>query len=112
MHAINMKLFKKVFMCSWADLGFSREGGGIFKKFCRPFFRSTKLIFRALPKHCFVHILAKFSAPQAKFKKKKQARKAFLGTFWKMLTKKNRVFSVRSPPPPKKNSIYCRQRRL
>ena len=32
------------------------------------FFRSTKLNFRALPKHCVAPILAKFSAP-------------FLGTF-------------------------------
>ena len=38
-----------------ADLGFSRGGGGAdfqknVQKFCRPFFRSTKLIFRAIPK--------------------------------------------------------------
>ena len=55
---------------SGADLGFSRGGADfqkIFENFVDLFFRSTKLIFRALPKHCFAPILAKFSAPQAKF---------------------------------------------
>ena len=53
-----------------ADLGFSRGGGGgaDFQKIFQFFFRSTKLmIFRALPKHCFAPILAKFSAPEANF---------------------------------------------
>ena len=45
------------------------------------FFRLTKLIFRALSKHCFAPILAKFSAPQAKFRKKQSIKKAVLGTF-------------------------------
>ena len=89
-------------MGAGADLGFSRGGGRIFKKISKIlttffFFRSTKLIFRALPKHCFAPILAKFSAPQANFWKKK-VKKPFLGTFWKILTKKNRVFfGARSP---------------
>ena len=58
---------------SVADLGFSRGGGGadfqkVFENFDDLFFlRSTKLIFRALPKHGFVPILAKFFASQAKF---------------------------------------------
>ena len=54
-------------MCPGADLGFSRGGGDFekFSKFCRSFFRSTELIFRALPKHGLVRVLAKFSAPQA-----------------------------------------------
>ena len=55
-----------------ADLGFSREGGGgggFSKNFDDLFFffRSTKLIFRALSKHCFGPTLAKFCAPQANF---------------------------------------------
>ena len=55
-----------------ADLGFSRGGGADFQKIFQNFddlffFRSTKLIFRALPKHCFAPTLAKFSAPQANF---------------------------------------------
>ena len=46
-----------------ADVGFSRGGGGAdFQKKSKIlttfFFRSTKLIFRALPKHCFAPILA------------------------------------------------------
>ena len=52
---------------------FSR-GVRIFEKFSKIlttffyfFFRSTKLILRALPKHCFAPILAKFSARQANF---------------------------------------------
>ena len=58
---------------SGADLGFSRGGGADFQKIFQNFddlfffFRSTKLIFRALPKHCFGPTLAKFSAPQANF---------------------------------------------
>ena len=57
-----------------ADLGFSRGGGADFQKIFQNFddlffFRSTKSIFRALPKHYFALILAKFSAPQAKFLK-------------------------------------------
>ena len=76
---------------------FSRGGGFSknFQNFCiliDLFFRSTKLIFRALPKHGLVPVLA----PQAKFWKS-CPEKAFLGTFWKILTK-NRVFSVRDPP--------------
>ena len=58
-----------------ADLGFSRGGGGrIFKKFSNIlttffFFGSTKFIFifRALPKHCFAPILAKFSFGKSRF---------------------------------------------
>ena len=50
---------------------FSRGGGADFQKKFENlddlFFRSTKLIFRALPKHCFAPNLAKFSAPQANF---------------------------------------------
>ena len=62
------------YILTGADLGFSRGGGRIFKKFSKIlttffFYRSTKLIFifRALLKHCFALILAKFSAPQANF---------------------------------------------
>ena len=52
---------------------FSRGGGGadfqkIFQNFDDLFIlRATKLIFRALPKHCFAPILAKFSALEANF---------------------------------------------
>ena len=55
-----------------ADLGFSRGGGGgadfqkKIQKFCL-FFRLTKLIFRALPKYYKEPVLAKISAPLAKF---------------------------------------------
>ena len=82
-----------------ADLGISR-GGRIFKKFSKIltifFFRSTKLIFRALPKHCFAPILAKFSAQQANFWKNSQKSRfwALFEKFWQ----KNRVFLARAPP--------------
>ena len=49
---------------SGAYLGFSRGGGEILSTF---FFRSTELIFGALPKLGLNLALAKFSAPQAKF---------------------------------------------
>ena len=67
-----------------------REGGGggglIFKKFCRLFF----LIFRALPKHGLVRFGQIFCAASKILKK--QSKKAFLGTFWKILTKKIAFF--------------------
>ena len=72
--------------------GFSK----ISLKFGKSFFSSTELIFWALPSHCEDPIFTKFSAPQANFLKKKQAKKAFLGIFWKKLTKKSRFFRVRS----------------
>ena len=78
---------------------FSRGGERIFKKFSKIlttfFFRSTKQIFRALPKHCFAPILAKFCAPQANFWKNSQKSRfwAFFEKFWQ----KNRVFLARSP---------------
>ena len=61
---------------------FSRGGGGFskkFPKFWRPFFRSTKLIFRALPNHCFAPILAKFNPPQASFWKNNQISRFWVG---------------------------------
>ena len=56
-------------------------------------------------------MLAKLSAPQAKFKKK-TVQTGILGTFWKILTKKLRFFGARSKPkypPPLKISIYWRR---
>ena len=87
-----------------ADLGFSRGGGRIFKKISKIlttffFFRSTKLIFRALPKHGFVPILAKFFAPQAKFWKK-QAKK---GVFRHFLENFDRKIAFFRPAVPSQN---------
>ena len=76
----NLHISIKLISRPGADLGFSRGtgGGGVYfqkkiEHFDDLFFRSTKLIFRALPKHCFAPILAKFL--------KKQSKKPFLGTF-------------------------------
>ena len=85
-----------------ADLGFSRGGGRIFKKFSKIlttffFFGSTKMIFRALPKHCFAPTLAKFSAPQANFFEK-TVKKAVFGQFLKNFDKKIAFFLARAPP--------------
>ena len=63
---------------SGADLEFSSKN---FRKFVDLFFRSTELIFRALPKHCLVPVLAKLSAPQAKFCKKKTGQKGVFRNF-------------------------------
>ena len=63
-----------------AELGFS--GVADFQKFCEilsTIFRSTKLIYRALPNHYKVSISTKFSAPQAS--KKNRRKKAYLGSF-------------------------------
>ena len=73
----------------------------ILKLFSTFFFRSTKLIFGALPNHYKEPNLTKFSAPQETLKKNRP-KKAFLCTFWKMLTK-NCVFSARAPPS---NLVY------
>ena len=79
---------------------FSRGGGGFsknFPKFWRTFFffRSTELIFGALPKHCFAPILAKFSAPQANFWK--TGEKSRFWHFLENFDKKTRFFGARSP---------------
>ena len=91
-----------------ADLGFSRGGGRIFKKFSKIlttfFFRSTKLIFRALPKHCFAPILAKFSAPQANFWKNSQKSR-----FWALFEKFWQKIAFFWRALPLKNSIYWRR---
>ena len=89
-----------------ADLGFSRGGGGRifkkFRKFCRPFFTSTKLIFRALPKHCFAPIWPNFE----KNRPKKGVFRHFLEIFDQKIAF---FFGARSPF---KTCIYWRLRRL
>ena len=75
---------------------FSRGGGGGGGGFSKKLFRSTKLIFRALPKHCFAPILAKFSAPHANFLK--TVKKAVFGHFLKNFAFFSRFFfGARSP---------------
>ena len=65
------------------------------------FFKTTQLIFRALPKNYEDPDLVKFSAPQAKKKAKgslkKQAKKRFLALFGKFRPKKFRFFGALSP---------------
>ena len=60
------------------------------------FFRSIRLIFRALPKQLKDPVLAKFSAPQSIFEKTDQKSRfwALFGKFWQ----KKRVFLARAPP--------------
>ena len=91
---------------------FSRGGGGFskyFGKFCPTFFRSTKMIFRALPKHYKDRVLSKFSAQQAAKLWRNRPKIAVSGTFSKMFTKKPRFFGARSSL---KFSVYWRQRLL
>ena len=97
-----------------ADLGFSRGGGGgRFQKKLENFddlfffFRSTKLIFRALPKHCCAPISAKFLRRRQIFEK--TVKKAVFGHFLKNFDKKSRFFWRALPL---KVSIYWRRRRL
>ena len=58
-------------LTSCRSSNFSRWGGFSYNfwNFSRPFFRSTKWIFWALPNHYKNPILAKFSARQANFSK-------------------------------------------
>ena len=80
---------------------FSRGGGGFSKILSAFFFRSTELIFRAIPTHSLVPVLAKISAPLAKFWKN-CPKNAFLVLFGKFLPK-NCVFLARAPPS---NLVY------
>ena len=71
-----------------ADLGFFREGGQIFKikkKIVDFLFRPTKKIFWALPNNYKDLNLTLIWQEQPNFRKK--AKKAFLGTFWKISIK-------------------------
>ena len=63
---------------------FSRRDQKISKNSINLFFRSTKLIFRALTNHYKDPILTKFSAQQAELWKKKPAIKGVSVTFWKI----------------------------
>ena len=90
---------------SWADLGFSR-GGRIFKRIC--FFISRQNWFSELSQS------SKKTLFWPKFLRRRQIfenrpKKAFSGTFSKILRKKSRFFGARSPL---KISIYWRQKRL
>ena len=78
---------------------FSRGAGfqKISKILTTLFFRTTKLIYRALPKYYKDSIMTKNSAPQAKCEKKR-TKKEFLDTFWKNFDQKNRVILARAPP--------------
>ena len=82
--ALYWKNHKKAYLVySGADLGFSRRGANFqknFQNFDDLFFRSTKLIFRALPKHCFAPYFGKIFGAAGKFLKK-QSKKPFLGNF-------------------------------
>ena len=72
--------------------------GADFQKNFVDFFRTTKLIFRALPNLYKDPVFAKTSAPQAKFRKKKQDKKCVIRPFFGKFWQENRVFfGVRSP---------------
>ena len=86
---------------------FSRRSG-FKKKILGLFFRSTKLIFRALPKHYKIPVLAKNSVPQAKFEKK-QAKKGVSRHFFENVDRKKEFFRRTLPPHL---SLYWRQKRL
>ena len=75
---------------------FSRRGriSKNFSKNLSTFFRSTKLIFRALPEHYKNPILKqKYAQIWQIFENKNQVKSQFLGTFWKI--------QLPPPPPPK-----------
>ena len=81
------------------NLGFSRGEGRIFEKLSKIlttflFFRPTKLIFRALLKHGFVPILAKFLGKVLKKQAKKGVFRHFLENFDKKI-----AFFRRAVPP-------------
>ena len=113
---------KTIYICkkmvtadSGADLGLSRGGGGgggfskRKSKVSTTFFLGRLIDFLSSPKALFCPYFGKIFCAEGRFLKKKQSKKAFLGTFWKILTKKLRFFGARSPL---QISNYWRQRRL
>ena len=107
----NWCCFTKLYATSGADLGFSRGVGAGFQKEVENFddlffyFRSTQFDFLSSPKALFCPYFGKSFCAAGKFLKK-QSKTAFLGTFWKILTKKLLFFGARSPL---KISKYWRQ---
>ena len=71
--------------------GFSKKG----RKFYRPFFSSTKLVFWALPNLYKDPIFTKFSAPQVSFEKTGQKRR--FRHFLENINQKIAFFGARSP---------------
>ena len=70
-----------------ADLGFSRGGADFqnkIRKFWRPFFLVDQIDFSSSPKALFSPYFGKIFCAAGKFLKK-QSKKPFLGTFWKIL---------------------------
>ena len=86
-------------MKSGADLGWGRFSKS-FENFVDLFFKSTKLIFRALTNHFKDSILTKLSEPQAKIFLKK-AKNGVFRHFLKNVDQKIAFFRRALPPPPK-----------
>ena len=79
---------------------FSRGGADfqkIFENFVDLFFRSTKLIFRALPKHCFVPIFGYIFCAAGKILKK-QAKNGVFRHFLEIIDQKIAFFRRALPP--------------
>ena len=68
---------------SWAYQEIFRFGGfpKQYRKFCRRYFNSTKLVFRTLSEHDKNPILTKKIAPQTNIFKKIGRERSFFGTF-------------------------------
>ena len=102
-YSAKKKTFYYLFTTRGGPRIFSR-GGRIFKKFSK--ILTTFLFFfwvdqidlpsspRAVKIPCFGQI---FCAAGNFLKKKNRSKTPFLGTFWKILTKKTRFFGARSP---------------
>ena len=93
--------FFKLFHPGGGSRIFSRGGGEFsknFPKFWRPFFfKVDQIDFSSSPKALFCPYFGKIFCAAGKFLKK-QSKKPFLNTFWKILTKKSRFFfGARSP---------------
>ena len=70
-----------------------------FESFDDFFFRSTKLIFRALPKHCFAPFFClNFLLRRRQIFEKKTVKKAVFGHFLKNFDKKIAFFLARAHP--------------
>ena len=77
--------------------------GADFQKYSKIFFKVDQIDFQSYSKSVKRPIQnqswSKFLGRRQNFEKQaKKQKKAFLGTFWKILTKNNSVFLARAPP--------------
>ena len=73
--------------------------GADFQKYSKIFFKVDQIDFQSYSKSVKRPFWSKFLRRRQNFEKQaKKQKKAFLGSFWKILTKNNSVFLARAAP--------------